>query len=86
MVDADMPMHTPPSPEVCGLQIRCAWLEVRLGVEEMQGGTAGEQKQFGATEEKDISQRGLVVPQKLREQKVGGPSPSGSHAAENSVL
>ena len=57
MVDADMPMHTPPSPEVCGLQIRCAWLEVRLGVEEMQGGTPGEQKQFGATEEKDISQR-----------------------------
>lgn len=60
MGGAEMPVHTPPSPEVCGLEIRCAWLEVRLGVEEMRGGTPGEQKQFGAREEKDNCQRGLL--------------------------
>ena len=60
MGDAEMPVHTAPCLEVCGLEIRCAWLEVRLGVEEMLRGTPGEQKQFGAREENDSCQRGLV--------------------------
>lgn len=61
-----------------------------VGSETRSGGDTkrdswGTEAIWGQRRERQLSERFGAVPQKLREQKVGGPSPTGSHAAENSV-
>lgn len=61
-----------------------------VGSETRSGGDArrnscGIEAMWGQRRERQLSERFGTVPQKLGEQKVGGPSPTGSHAAKNCV-